>query len=142
MIRLALADRTLRFLRGGEALSPAVALGPALLREAWLRHVPPTGPELEAAIEAVEDAVMPLHGRWPPDPLLEVAAEAPWPAALPATLDRDSLEDLFNRAAAVAQGRPASSDPALADPDMAAWLVLLREVMHHLGFERLQRTPG
>jgi hypothetical protein len=142
MIRLALAGRTLRFLRGGEVLSPAVPLGPALLRATCLRHDPPTGPELEAAVEAVEEAVMPLHGRWQADPQLEVAVEAPWPAALPAALDRQSLEDLFDRAAAVAQGRPASSDPALADPELVAWLVLLREVMHHLGFERLQRAPG
>jgi hypothetical protein len=43
---------------------------------------------------------------------------------------------------AIAQGRPASSDPALADPETVAALVILREVMHHLGFTQLRFGPA
>jgi hypothetical protein len=138
MITLALGPRSASFRAPGGFVSDALPLGPALLRERWLRHDPPQPQELEAAIEAVEDLVMPLHGRWPADASLHVvfAQSALLPIA-GAELTRDQLELLFDRAAAIVLGRPGSSDPALADADAIAELVILREVMHHLGFTGL-----
>lgn len=141
MITLALGARSSQFTVDGKPLTPVLPLAPSLLREQWLRHAPPRPQELEAAIEAVEDLVMPLHRVLPPAEVLHVLAADGAPlAALAQARTRDELEALFNRAAAIAQGRPASSDPALADPETVAALVILREVMHHLGFTQLQIT--
>jgi hypothetical protein len=51
---------------------------------------------------------------------------------------REELEARFERAAAIAFGRPGSSDPELTDAGVVATVLVLREVMHHLGFTRLQ----
>jgi len=84
---------------------------------------------------------MPLHGRWPADEELRVLSAEPAVATLAALasdhLTRDEFEHLFSRAAAVAQGRPRSSDPQLADPQVMAVVLVVREAMHHLGFTRL-----
>lgn len=141
MITLALGERDARFSADGQPLSDALPLGAAMLCERWLRHAPPLPQELEAAIEAVEDVVMPLHGRWPPAETLRLESDD---AALEriltpgAEITRDALEGLFDRAAAIVLGRPASSDPLFADPRVVAQVLVLREVMHHLGFTRLR----
>jgi len=144
MITLELGARTSRFSLDGRALSDTLPLGPALLRGQCLRHDPPQAQELEAAIEAVEDVVMPLHRVLPADAMLCVvvsAADGAVLAPLAEARTRDQLEALFDRAAAIAQGRPARSDPALADAEVMAALVIVREVMHHLGFTQLQFAP-
>jgi hypothetical protein len=141
VITLTLDARSGRFGDGAGSFGDALPLGPAQLVQDWLRHDPPTGAELEAAIEVVEDLVMPLHGRWPADEELRVvsaqAAVATLAGLASDAVTRDQLEDLFNRAAAVAQGRPRSSDPLLAQPQVMATVLVLREAMHHLGFTRL-----
>jgi hypothetical protein len=143
MITLVLGPRSAQFTAQGEPLTPVLPLGPSLLRERWLRHAPPRPQELEAAIEAVEDLVMPLHRVLPAGDTLHVASEERAALApLAQARTRDELEALFDRAAAIAQGRPARSDPALADPETVAALVLLREVMHHLGFTQLRIAPA
>jgi hypothetical protein len=143
MITLVLGPRSAQFTAQDKPLTPLLPLGPALLHAQWLHHAPPRPQELEAAIEAVEDLVMPLHRLLPTDDTLHVeAAERAALAPLAQAHTRDELEALFNRAAAIAQGRPASSDPALADPETVAALVLLREVMHHLGFTQLRIAPA
>jgi len=144
MITLELGARTSRFSLDGRALTDTLPLGPVLLREQWLRHDPPQAQELEAAIEAVEDVVMPLHRVLPAGDTLCVVTSAADSAVLAALAEagtRDRLEALFDRAAAIAQGRPARSDPALANAEVMAALVIVREVMHHLGFTQLQFAP-
>jgi len=44
------------------------------------------------------------------------------------------MEQLFSRLAAIVSGRPASTDVLPTDNKFAATLLVLREVMHHLGF--------
>jgi len=143
MITFELGARSSQFTADGKPLTPMLPLGTSLLGEQWLRHAPPRPQELEGAIEAVEDLVMPLHRVLPPAEALHVlAADSALLAPLAQARTRDELEALFNRAAAIAQGRPASSDPALADPETVAALVILREVMHHLGFTQLRFWPA
>jgi len=141
MITLELGERASHFSVDGQPLTGPLPLGATLLRERWLRHDPPQPQELEAAIEAVEDVVMQLHRALPAGDTLRVLAPAGRPAPFAPLMQartREELEALFNRAAAIAQGRPASRDPVLADPEVVAALVILREVMHHLGFTQLQ----
>lgn len=140
MITLELGGRSMRFCADGRPLSEPLPLGATLLRERWLRHEPPRPQEIEAAIEVVEDIVMPLHGRWAADTTLELAPQddvARRLASMVQGLDRDRLEDLFNRATAIACGRPATHDPLLAEAELVAGLVIVREAMHHLSFTRI-----
>jgi hypothetical protein len=44
------------------------------------------------------------------------------------------VERVFNRLAAVAQGRPAAHEGLPEDPAFAARLLVLRELMHHMPF--------
>jgi hypothetical protein len=134
---LMLGPREARFLPA-DRVAP---VGPQLLQEQVLRHVPPTALEAELAIEVIEEAVMPLHrevGGGGGTLRVEGGAEVQALAALAgALLDAQAVEDLFSRAAAIAQGRPAASDPVLAQPAVFATLLILREVLHHLAFARL-----
>ena len=107
MTTLVLGERAARFLPQG-LVAP---VGPRLLCDTVLRHDPPTALEAEAAIEAIEDAVMPLHRQLVPHGEL------------------------------LAQGRPRTADPVLAQPSVFACLLILREVLHHLGFTTLRLAP-
>jgi hypothetical protein len=115
----------------------------------------PTPLALENAIAVVEDEVYTAHSRLrallpPGAPTLQ-----PWSClspelqqivslagvaleGTPRRLGRDALEALFNRVAAVAEGRPAAHAGL---PDSATWaaaLLVLRELMHHLPFEQMR----
>lgn len=101
-------------------------------------HDPPTPVELERAIDVVEDALMTTglsHGSRgelaTPDPLLHaLIGGAPGTHATLA-----EVEARFQRMAAVSLG----SQRLPSDPDLtrraAAALLILRECMHHLGFQ-------
>ncbi len=112
------------------------------------RHDPPTPHEMELAIMTVEDEVMPLAGRLPPGALLytaddgirQIARIAGLADAPLMVLPRDEVERVYNLLAAVALGRPASISGVRTDPPFAATLTILREFMHHLGFEAITIT--
>ena len=136
MNTLELGPRALHFLP--QDLSAPV--GPKLLVDQVLRHAPPTALEAETAIELIEEAVMPLHRQLAGGGDLKVrgGAELRSLATLAGPqLAAETIEALFTRAAAVAQGRPAASEPVLAQPAVFACLLILREVLHHLGFSVL-----
>lgn len=109
------------------------------------RHDIPTADELENAITTVEDALMPARVRFPDGALLhsmdagirEIAHAAGLPHQPKLKLHRDSVEQTFNRMAEVAHGRPAGHDPLPPGSGFAARLLILRELMHHLGFEEI-----
>jgi hypothetical protein len=141
MTTLVLGARAGRFLPQ-DLLAP---VGAQLLVDTVLRHDPPTALEAEAAIEVIEEAVMPLHSQLAAggELLVQGGEEVRALAALAGTqLDAAAVEDLFERAAALAQGRPRGSDPVLAQPAVFACLLILREVLHHLGFSGLRLAPA
>jgi hypothetical protein len=49
----------------------------------------------------------------------------------------DAIEITFNELAALAAGRPAAGSPFL-DPSLCAYLLILPEWMHHLGYAQLE----
>jgi len=100
------------------------------------RHAPPTPLEVEQAIEVVEEHVMPLARRLPRPARLVCADALALRLGPPGELGIAAVEERFNELAAIVQGRPAGDSP-LADPALAGYLLILREVLHHLGFDRV-----
>ena len=124
-------------------------IGTQALGDGLFRHDPPTALEIENAIEHVENAVMPLLRQMPPGTQL-VTDDATARELHRLTNDRDAGEPLlliddvelvFNQIAAVAMGRPAQSSGLPAGTEFAAYVLILRETMHHLGFASLTVLP-
>ena len=126
-----------------------LAVGLLDLGHRYLRHAPPTAGELEAAIEAVEDSLMPATTRLRgPGPLVTADVESRalltavgLPADVQAELDIHAVERLFNRLVDVAGGRPAASEGLPVRAGFAANLLILRELMHHAGRTTLVVMP-
>lgn len=99
---------------------------------------------VEEAIATVEDEVMPWRGRLPHAARLVsgdawTLALASW-AGMPADasmwwMSTDAVERLFDRWAALLQGRPASQDGLPSTGNVASALLVLREWLHHVGFD-------
>lgn len=111
-----------------------------------LRHEPALAHELEAAIVEVEDGLMPAlrslhtHRRLltaaPGMDQIARAAGAVDPTFV--DLDIETVERLFLQLARLAQGTPAAHLGIPADRGFAAHLLILREVLHHGGFESVR----
>lgn len=145
---------------GTGALEPAVRLylplGGARTARQFFRGTIPTPLELENAIAAVEDEVhiaylqlqglLPQGQVWVPwsadASLQELATLAGVPPGPHRVLRLDAMERLFNRLAAVSEGRPAGHEGLPDDPAFAGTLLVLRELMHHLPFASLVLVDG
>ena len=112
----------------------------------YFYHNPPTPGEVENGIMVVEDEVMPLHKLLIPNSqLYTMDMTVSEIAHLTACKDFDQgmvlaradMEFVFTRLAAIISGRPASQDVLPSDNSFASTLLILREVMHHLGFMQI-----
>lgn len=144
---------------GQDPAEPAIvltlALGHDKTAREFFRGAVPTPLELETAIAAVEDEVHAAHRRYrerlpegPPttplsaDPGLHEAATLAGMAPGPwRVLPLDAVERLFNRLAAVSEGRPAAHEGLPESPAFAARLLVLRELMHHMPFAAVALAP-
>lgn len=142
-LRLMLGERTGRVLAGtGDSAGYPLALGTLNVLPGPFRQNPPQESELEAAIEFVEDVIMPLAKRLPAgamlesgDPLALRIAALSSGAEKPKAVTLVAVEALFGRLAIAAQ-RGAWIGEAMDGP-MAAYLLILREIMHHWHIDRL-----
>ncbi|UUZ62650.1 hypothetical protein LP417_22280 [Polaromonas sp. P1-6] len=108
----------------------------------FFKHAPPTSAELENAIMVVEDEVSRLRNvratastLFTSDAAIrEIALVAGVPGQSELVLTLDAVEQTFERLAALALGRPASSAGIPANAAFAATLLILREFMHHVQF--------
>jgi hypothetical protein len=140
---------TMRFGMHGTITELVLGVGANAIARRHFRHTPPHALELENAIATVEDVVMPVVHRLPPDLVLHtydavvraLALRAGVPEGPRMELTIEALESSFNDLAAWAQGRPASQVGLPPDHGFAATLLILREVMHHLGFASIVWTP-
>ena len=118
-----------------------LSVGAQSVADTLFRHDPPTGFEVEQAIDAVEDALQASHLRQADRG--ELVTDDPLMRSLPglrhegAQLSRDDIEALFQRLASAALGRPDAL-AGLAGGPQAAALLILRECMHHLGFDSVR----
>ncbi|QTF08906.1 hypothetical protein HC231_14075 [Brenneria izadpanahii] len=112
--------------------------------EAFFKHLPPTPDEMELAIMTVEDEVMAIRHDLPVgsslfsfDPELAVIARLSggkedsdgW------LLPLDNMEQTFKRLERVMLGSPASWEGIPLEAAFSARLLILREFMHHHGFD-------
>jgi hypothetical protein len=120
----------------------------AALLEAGLQRFPPTEAALEQAIASTEDALMPQIPalRAHPSIRLDCTYAVLEPLydllALPAqpvqVLEIEQVERAFNQIAQVAAGMPARTVGLQERPDFVAALLVVRELMHHVGWRQLR----
>jgi hypothetical protein len=130
--------------QGGAEVVLAVGVGD--LVDAVFRHDPPTPSEMERAIDLVEDALM--ASRLPQGDRGELLTSDPLLRGLPglredgARLQRAAVESLFQALASASLGHLGTRGDIPAGAETAAALLVLRECMHHLGYEavRVHRT--
>lgn len=131
----------------GDSSGPVVVeIGARDIAEGVFRHDPPRPHEMEQAIDRVEDALAAsglrraVHGDLlSADPrlhaLLGLRAEGE-------RVSRDEVEARFQRLASVSLGHPGGGEGLPADNTEAAALLILRECLHHLGYEGLRRAAA
>lgn len=143
-------DRVLLDVAGGLASPESATLDAGSWQRilAHLGHAPPTAAELESAIQKIEDDLMPVLRFLPDHGQLGTSAPAFWEVVTVAglggspevDLDTASVEKLFNRLADVAYGMPAARLGIPTHRSFAAVLLLLREILHHGGFDSVRVT--
>lgn len=108
---------------------------------AWLKDEPANDGQLEQAIAFIEDELMPhlppAEGgllALPPDLWQTLLAVSP---VTDVPMSPDTVEGLFNRLAELAWGQPASQVGLPVDRVFASRLLLIRELLHHGGFDGL-----
>lgn len=128
------ATRTVLSRAGSGGATHALALGTASIGAPW-RHDQPSAQDIERAIDVIEDALLHVPTTWRAIGTLVTSddAIAEWAAAAGAALTLPAVEALFQRLASAALGDPGADRGLPAERDAAAALIILREVMHHLG---------
>jgi hypothetical protein len=106
----------------------------------------PTSAELERASDVVEDAL--AGSRLAQGSRGELVTADPVLLALPgldgpsASLTRDDVETLFQRLASRALGMPVAAAGSPHGRELAAAIVIVRECMYHLGFDRVRSNAA
>lgn len=125
----------------GDGRVVRLALGYAGVPATLFRESIPTALELERAIAAVEDEVMPAVPQLAgvgelasADARLRAWAEAESGGVLPLA----RVEWLFDELSRASLGGPASALPFAPAKATAATLVILRELMHHAGIRAVR----
>lgn len=138
----------------GSAAEPdatvVLGIGSRVTAQDHFRHSPPAPAELEAAIDVVEDAVMGAMKVLGGDAELytgdasirAIALAAGQGAGATIVLSVAQVEATFERLAAVSLGRPAAREGLPEGTAFAATLLIVRELMHHLGFPRITILAG
>lgn len=121
------------------------------LMDAGLARFPPSEIAMENAIAHIEDGLMPLIPKLRESahevlqatgPLLRMIAQA---AGYPPTqstlrISTEELERVFNRVVDVAAGLPARSQGIPESAEFVAALLVIREILHHVGYAALEIT--
>lgn len=150
LVWLHLGDETLWLVReadGTGTASMALDLGTHSTARLFFRADLPSPVELERAIDHVEDELMRAvpwaAGRsvlGTGHPLVQGLAHTHGPGL--AVLTRDAVEALFQRLASGSLGDPSALKGLPTGRVAAATLLILRELMHHLGFSQLVVAPS
>ena len=117
--------------------------GDKMIAEKYFKSLPPTEAEIEYAIQEIEDELMIVSSK-----VIELNSklftldekinELLAYAGRDGNMSIADLEGLFSRFAAIVTGRPASTDILPLDNIFNAYLLILREILHHLKFENIK----
>ncbi|MBT9552411.1 MAG: hypothetical protein IV088_16290 [Hydrogenophaga sp.] len=119
----------------------------------WPGPVGPSGPSalaIEQAIQTVEDQVERLAGHIPAGARLVVAAGAMAPLQRAGAIwglaheaiARAQIEREYQQLAARSVGAPSAKGSGFDDPAGDALVLILRECLHHLGFDAVHLTAA
>lgn len=150
LVWLHLGADTLWLVREGDdsgAASMALDLGTDSTARLFFRSDLPMPVELERAIDHVEDELM-RAVVWTAGsatlgtghPLVQGLTQTD--GLVGAVLTRDTVEALFQRLASGSLGDPSALKGLPTGREAAATLLILRELMHHLGFSQVVVVPS
>lgn len=138
-LKIGASESTITFDDGAPVVR--LALGYAGVPATLFRASIPTALELEHAIAAVEDEVMPVVPRLAgvtelatAEPQLRALADPESDGVLPLA----RVDWLFDELSRVSLGGPESALPFAPVKATAATLVILRELMHHAGIQAVR----
>lgn len=130
-------------LSGGEGEMAVLALGPDVLAGRHWQQNLPNPLQLERAIDDVEGAIEQSGVVYARRDRLRIAGLfrdlVPQLLSPGAELSRDEIEAEFSKLVSAAHRGPGSGAEVALPGEHAAALLILRELMHHLGFQSL--TP-
>jgi hypothetical protein len=147
-LELSASASRIRVERNGVTDELPLPIGTSMV-SALFRRDPPGESELEAAIDLIEQAVMPIAKVIPAQSVLVAGNELARKLVSESTGSDGSrvaflgaVEARFELLA-LAAGRGVWSGDNRMDSSVSAGLLILREFMHHAGFERIElREPG
>lgn len=129
----------------GPAQEVVLSVGARSIADGFFRHDPPMALEIERAIDAVEDALMSSHLQHAErgelvtnEPLLQAWVPISHSRGLGTRLTREQVEAIFQRLASASLGHPAALGDLPTGRAAAAALLIVRECMHHLGFDGIR----
>ncbi|WP_297095482.1 hypothetical protein [uncultured Draconibacterium sp.] len=153
MIQLTIAGNTTH-LKSAEEKQPEtiLTLGEQLIADRFFSEFPPTNDEIDHAINFTEETLAPIQHLFDAETDLyssdSMAIEIAQLAFNTAKEEQQinvpviELENVFYRLSEIVNGLPASQDVLPDSNQFAAYLLIIREVMHHLGFDRLVVEEG
>ncbi|MDR3704560.1 MAG: hypothetical protein P4L28_01470 [Paludibacteraceae bacterium] len=105
---------------------------------------PPPPEEIEKAINIIEDELMlavrvlgPDTELCSKDVFLKTIINLAYTSATSNNLSRVAMEALFTRFAVISMGRSPQTDAIPVNASFSANMLILREIMHHLKFEKI-----
>nr|WP_321357244.1 hypothetical protein [uncultured Draconibacterium sp.] len=148
MIHLTIAGNTTHLKSVEERQSETILeLGNLLIADRFFSEFPPTNDEIDHAINFTEETLAPIQDLFEKETDLYTSDSMAAQIAILAFNTQKSgnqtsvpvieLENIFYRLSEIVNGLPASQDVLPDSNQFAAYLLIIREIMHHMGFERL-----
>jgi hypothetical protein len=147
-LQIGLHQTLLRWSDAAAATIPPLDLGLATTAAQFFKPHPPTPRNLENGIAAVEDELFKVRHLAPAPGTVQQTLLRTHDAAIHriaafsgvdagVTLPVQAVERAFEDLAALSAGGRASGAPWATEPQVAAALLILRELMHHMGFDHI-----
>ncbi len=130
-----------------------VNIGYKIIADKYFKNFPPTYDDVDYAINHTEEIIVPLHNSidgnitlYSNDPMLKEIINLAFNTYKDKndilTLPTVELENVFNRLSDIIKGLPASQDVIPQNTSFAAYLLILREILHHLHFKEIKWALG
>jgi len=134
------------YFKNSDTITITLPVGFEAISERYFKHTPPTYDEVEYAINFIEDEIEKVAPKIArkgfhlvtDTPYIRNVAQLCGVETSPEmVLSRDALEYVFGQYAEIAMGRPPRPHESDISPRFYAQMLILREYLHHLGFEQV-----